>query len=186
MKQFGFRIADSDPRIDAPMAAAAPADTIDVSRILGAVRRQRRVMMISCAMGLCLGLVYLATTPKTFVANSTVLLAGKVSRSIEEVSAIDSSASENALESAQEVIRSQPVALAVTDMLKLTENESFLNRPVPLLATVVNGVKEVVRAPIRLISPSTPTGPAGPPPRRSRSSSASASSLRPLCRPRST
>ncbi len=164
MKQFGFRIADSDPRIDAPVAAVAPADTIDVSRILGAVRRQRRVMMISCAIGLCLGLVYLATTPKTFVANSTVLLAGKVNRTIEEVSAIDSSASENALESAQEVIRSQPVALAVTDMLKLTENESFLNRPVPLLATVVNGVKEVVRAPIRLITPSTPSGPAGPPP----------------------
>lgn len=162
MKQFGFRIADSDPRIDPP--AVPPADTVDLSRIFSAARRQRRVVMLSTAISLCLGLVYLATTPKTFIAGSTVLLAGKVSRSIEEVSSIDSSASESALESAQEVIRSQPVALAVVDMLNLTENKSFLNRPAPLLATVVEGAKEIVRAPIRLISPAPPQAEPGPPP----------------------
>ncbi|WP_096786087.1 GNVR domain-containing protein [Rhodobacter sp. CZR27] len=162
MKQFGFRIADSDPRIEPP--AAVPAETIDLSRLFSAARRQRRVVMLSTAVSLCLGLVYLATTPKIFVAGSTVLLAGKVSRSIEEVSSIDSSASENALESAQEVIRSQPVALAVVDMLNLTENESFLNQPVSLLETVVDGGKEIVRAPIRMISPSPPSVEPGPPP----------------------
>lgn len=163
MKQFGFRIADSDSRLDQPSAPPS-GDTIDLSRLLSAARRQRKVVFLSMGVALCLGLVYLATTPKTYQAGSTVLLAGKVNRSIEEVSALDTSAvSDNALESAQEVIRSQAVALSVVKMLNLDTNESFLSPPSSLFSQVTGTIRSAIRAPIQLLTPAAPAVD-GPPP----------------------
>jgi succinoglycan biosynthesis transport protein ExoP len=164
LKQFGFRIADSDSRIEPPSAPPA-GDTIDLSRLLSAARRQRKVVFVSMGVALCLGLVYLATTPKTYVTGATVLLAGQMSRNLDQVGSLETNAvSDNALESAQQVIRSQAVALSVVQMLNLDQNESFLSPPSSLLAQVMGSVRMAIRAPIHLLTPAAPETEAGPPP----------------------
>lgn len=147
MKQLGFRIVENDPRVDAP--STPPAARVDLSRLMAAARRQRQVMMLSAAAGLGLGLVHLATTPGTFVGSTTILLASQP----RDVPAMDSTATEAALETAAEVIRSQAVALAVVNRLDPTTTAAFLNRPVAPLTPVIEGAKQILGAPLRLMTP---------------------------------
>jgi polysaccharide biosynthesis transport protein len=160
MKEFGLRFAEVPNWIAVPPPAPPDAgDTIDLSRLLAAVRRQRWVFAIWVMIALAMGVVYLATTPPTFFTSTTVLLADKVDPGIDEVSRRDSEViTESELESAQEVIRSQQIALAVTDALQLHRDQSFLNAPVSGAAQVVGAIRSAIRVPINLLRPDAPPG----------------------------
>ncbi len=160
MKEFGLRFAEVPNWMAAPPPAPPEAgDTIDLSRLLAALRRQRRVFAIWVMVALGVGVAYLATTPPTFFAGTTVLLANKVDPGIDEVSARESEViTESELESAQEVIRSQPIALAVTDALQLHRDASYLNPPVSGAAQVMGAIRAAIRVPINLLRPAQPAG----------------------------
>ncbi len=149
MTKIGMRFRDNDNRIELEPTRGGEGGTIDLSRVLAAVRRQRWTVGIWVVIGILAGVAYLATTPKQFRAETSVLLAGKVNRTIEDVSTLDGgSVSENALESAQQVIRSRQIALLVTDALDLHNNESYLNTPSSGLSKLIGTGVGILRAPI--------------------------------------
>jgi polysaccharide biosynthesis transport protein len=160
MKEFGLRFAEVPNWIAVPPPTPPDAgDTIELSRVLAAVRRQRWVFAIWVMIALAVGVVYLATTPPTFFTGTTVLLADKVDPGIDEVSRRESEViTESELESAQEVIRSQQIALAVTDALQLHRDDSYLNAPVSGATQVVGAIRSVIRIPINLMRPDAPPG----------------------------
>ncbi len=157
MKDFGVRFAEVPNGIAPPPPAPEAGDTLTLRRVLAAGRRQLRAFVIWVAMTTALGLAYLATTPPTFLTGSTVLLSGRLNRAIEEISSVENTTNtENELESATEVIRSQQIALAVTDALQLHRNESFLNPPVSGASRLLGAIKSALRAPINLLRPAVP------------------------------
>ncbi len=158
MKEFGLRFAEVPNWIAVPQPPPPDAgDTIDLSRLLAAVRRQRRVFAVWVIIALALGVVYLATTPPTFFTGTTVLLAEKVNPGIDEVSRRESEViTESELESAQQVIRSQQIALAVTDALQLDHDAAYLDAPVSGLARLVGAIRAAIRMPINLLRPNAP------------------------------
>lgn len=161
MKDFGVRIAEVPNLIATPPPVPQAGETLTLQRVLAAGRRQRKVFAIWVLAALAVGLAYLATTPPTFLTGSTVLLSGDLRRVIEEVSSVENTQNtENELESASEVIRSQQIALAVTDALQLHHNPSYLNPPVSGASRLVGAIKAVVRAPINLLRPAPPVVPA--------------------------
>jgi succinoglycan biosynthesis transport protein ExoP len=164
VKEFGLRFAEVPNVIVAqPPPAPEVAETIDLRRLMGAARRQRRVFLVWVIAALGLGAAYLATTPPTYFAGTTVLVGDEARRAIDEMSAQDSSAmTETALESAQEVIRSQQIALVVAEQLQLHRQPAFLDPPVSGAARLGGAVRAIIRAPIRLLRPAVPAAPAAP------------------------
>lgn len=164
MKEFGLRFAEVPNTIMAPPAPVMDeGETLDLQRLLAAARRQRWVFVIWVMIAIGVGAAYLATTPPRFSAGATVLLADRVNRAIEEVSSIDSIAvTESALESAQEVIRSQQIAVTVADRLQLHSNASYLNPPVSGASQLTAAIKAAIRLPISLLRPAAPVPGAGP------------------------
>lgn len=162
MKDFGVRIADVPNWISTPPPVPQVSESLTLQRVLAAGRRQRKAFVIWVLVAVTAGLAYLATTPPTFLTGSTVLLSGNVSRVIEEIASVESATNtENELESATEVIRSQQIALAVTDALRLHHNQSYLNPPVSGASRLIGGIKAVLRAPINLFRPAAPEVPTG-------------------------
>ncbi|AZL58139.1 chromosome partitioning protein ParA [Tabrizicola piscis] len=148
MTQIGLRLADS-PNTLSPRAAEERADTIDLSRLLAIVRRRRRAILVPVALSLALGVAYLATTPKSYLASSTLLLDAGTSAVVRELVAMDSSRlSDVAIENARLVIRSDILAAAVAQKLDLATNDSFLNPPRSLASRLVRGAVGVVRLPV--------------------------------------
>ena len=160
MKDFGVRIADVPNWIATPSPALQGTESLTLQRVLAAGRRQRKAFVVWVVVAVTVGVAYLATTPPTFLAGSTVLLSGDLKRVIEEMSSVENTQNtENELESASEVIRSQQIALAVTDALQLHDNPSYLNPPVSGASRLLGGIKSVLRAPINLLRPAAPAAP---------------------------
>ncbi len=153
MTEFGLRIADSANTL-APAASAAREDTINLSQLLTAARRRRRAILVPVAVWLVLGLLYLATTPKTYVASSTLLLDAGANAVVEELAAMDDQAlSEGAIENARLVIQSDTLAASVVEGLALHSNDSFLDPPRSLLSHITGGAAGLARIPINLLRP---------------------------------
>jgi polysaccharide biosynthesis transport protein len=158
MTEYGLRIADS-PNTLAPAAAEQPGDTISLGRLLAAAWRRRHSILVPTLVWFALGLAYLVTTPRTYVASSTLLLDADTNQVVERLTAMDSQAlSESAIENARLVIQSDTLAAAVVDKLALAENESFLDPPRSLLSNIVGGAAGVLRAPLNLMRQAAPTG----------------------------
>jgi polysaccharide biosynthesis transport protein len=156
MTEFGLRIAES-PNNMTP-APVVQADTINLSHLIAVMRRRRRAILWPVVIWLMLGLAYLVTTPRTYVASSTLLLDATGNAVVEELAAMDSEAlSEGAIENARLVIQSDTIANAVVDELQLHSNDSYLNPPQSLLSRLTGSVIGLVRLPIALLRGTTPT-----------------------------
>lgn len=150
MTQIGFRLSDSSNQIDMPQAPLP--DGVDLGQIAAALRRQRWVIVLSVAVAVLFGMVFMATTPKLYLAGSTVLVGSSVNRAVAEVTTLnDGTRSEAVLESEVQVIRSQRIALAVVDALALHQSERFLSRPTSLLGRSMGAFRQAILFPIKAL-----------------------------------
>jgi uncharacterized protein involved in exopolysaccharide biosynthesis/Mrp family chromosome partitioning ATPase len=129
VKQLDLRIADSDSGIGRPTGSSH--NGLDLNILFAAMHRQRFFVGLWALLGVLLGISYVAVTPPSYYADSTIMLSGTNNRGgVEPITALGSGmAVETAMESAIEVLRSQRIALAVTDSLDLTNDPRFLNPP---------------------------------------------------------
>ncbi len=148
MTREGFRYQSGMDPLRDPISA--PTATINLSRVLAALRRRRRSIAFSVAGWLCLGMFYLATTPRYFDASSQVLLDANIDRTIRQVSTTsDMSTTDGAMESARLVITSDAVISRVVDRLDLQNDPAFMSPPQPLTRTMIRGAIDTVATPIR-------------------------------------
>jgi succinoglycan biosynthesis transport protein ExoP len=162
MTRIGLRLGDSPNTLSSQPPMERP-DTVDLSRLLTIVRRQRHAILMPVILALGLGVAYLATTPKTYLASATLLLDAGAPAAVRELITTDTGRiSEVAIENARLVIRSDVIASAVADGLGLATNDSFLNPPQSLTSRLARGAIGLVRLPIdvarRLFQPASTPG----------------------------
>lgn len=148
MTRIGLRLADS-PNSLSPSTQIERTDTVDLSRMLAIVRRRRRAIIAPVVVALGLGVAYIATTPKSYLASATLLLDAGAPAAVREIVTMDTgSMSEVAIENARLVIRSDVIAAAVAEKLNLAANDSFLNPPQSLASRLARGAVGLVRLPM--------------------------------------
>ncbi len=114
------------------------SDFIDVERLLRMALRQARVVILCGLIGLFFGILYLQTTPPTYVAVSRVLIDEGLGNVVDDVLPVTVSAqNESVVLSQIEIIRSSRLAGVVVDRLNLAENDDFMQPPVSLLARAI-------------------------------------------------
>lgn len=128
---------------------ALKGGTVDLSRLLIAIRRRRRAIGISVLVWCALGMFYTLTTPRYYDAYARVLLDDNIGRTLQQVSAsTDLTTTDTTMASAQLVISSDEVVGRVVDQLALQNNPAFTNPPVPLTARILGTVFMTLRLPL--------------------------------------
>lgn len=136
-----------DKRKPLPSSDAVSAeDFIDVERLLGMAARQAKVVAVCAAIGLFLGVLYLQTTPPTYMATSRVLIDEGLNKVVDEVSAASvSMQTDSAVLSQIEILHSARLAAVVVDKQKLDQNDAFMNPPTSAVSKAAGFVRGVVR-----------------------------------------
>ncbi len=148
MSDFRVRVADSNP----DQSAGGSDVLIDFAKLAQGIRRQRWILLIWIGVLCVLGLAYLATTPPSYRAASTVLLAGQSTGQVEQV-AVTEAVSDAAVETAQQIFRSRDLALRVDAILGLDDNPVFLNAPTSLASKILGTITGTIRGALDLLSP---------------------------------
>lgn len=149
-------MADSDTRQGPDPQTGGSEVLIDFAKLRQAARRQRWVLLL-WIVGFCmLGLAYLATTPPSYRASSTVLLAGQSTGPVEDADT-GTNLTDAWIETAQQVFRSHDLAVRVDDILSLHDNPAFLNAPTSLTARIIGTVTGNIRGALDLLSPQPDT-----------------------------
>ncbi|RWO34223.1 MAG: polysaccharide biosynthesis tyrosine autokinase [Mesorhizobium sp.] len=132
-----------------PLPSSDPVsadDFIDVERLLGMAARQAKVVAACAAIGLFLGVLYLQTTPPTYMATSRVLIDEGLNKVVDEVSAASvSMQTDSAILSQIEILHSARLAAVVVDKQKLDQNDAFMNPPTSAVSKAAGFVRGVVR-----------------------------------------
>ncbi|RWO52212.1 polysaccharide biosynthesis tyrosine autokinase [Mesorhizobium sp.] len=132
-----------------PLPSSDPVsadDFIDVERLLGMAARQAKVVAACAAIGLFLGVLYLQTTPSTYMATSRVLIDEGLNKVVDEVSAASvSMQTDSAILSQIEILHSARLAAVVVDKQKLDQNDAFMNPPTSAVSKAAGFVRGVVR-----------------------------------------
>lgn len=148
MTRIRLHLADSANTVSPPPPVER-VDTVDFSRLVAIGWRRRRAILAPVIVALALGVGYLATTPKTYLAASTLLLDARAPAAVRELVTMDTDRiSESAIENARLIIRSDVIAAAVADRLDLAANDSFRNPPRSLASRLAGGVKGLLRFPV--------------------------------------
>jgi succinoglycan biosynthesis transport protein ExoP len=156
MSPFDIRMADGPNRLDdeLPGPDGAPAPAIDAARVISTLRRQRWVVAGWLAVAGLLGILVLATTPRSYQAWATVMLTGDGATSIEDVSELGAAIlPEIDIENAQQVLSSQRLAERVSGALRLWEDERLLTERPSGLSILMGRVRDSVRAVLDLVRP---------------------------------
>ncbi|RWP13377.1 polysaccharide biosynthesis tyrosine autokinase [Mesorhizobium sp.] len=132
-----------------PLPSSDPVsadDFIDVERLLGMAARQAKVVAACAAIGLFLGVLYLQTTPPTYMATSRVLIDEGLNKVVDEVSAASvSMQTDSAILSQIEILHSARLAAVVVDKQKLDQNDAFMDPPTSAVSKAAGFVRGVVR-----------------------------------------
>ena len=127
-------------------AGSASVQTVDLRRVLAALRRQRLTIFLPAALLGALGLVYSASKPETYSAYSNLLLDSNVNRSVQQAGGIDvATLPAERIENARVVLESEKLANDVLDRTGMQENSSFMSPPrSPVSTAIINGALTVI------------------------------------------
>ncbi|HEV7249485.1 MAG TPA: polysaccharide biosynthesis tyrosine autokinase [Shinella sp.] len=109
-----------------------PSDSfIDLNRLLAILARHARLIALSVALAVALGVTYLVFATPIYTSQTQVLLDENLSRYAEETepSPQSSQQADMRISSAVEILKSGRMALRVVDDLNLADNEIILNPP---------------------------------------------------------
>lgn len=137
-----------EKRTPLPASSGANAeDFIDIERLLGMAARQAKVVAACAVIGLFLGVLYLQTTPPTYVATSSVLIDEGLNKVVDDISAASvSMQTDSAVLSQIEILQSARLAGVVVDKLKLDQNDAFMNPPTSALSKVAGFVRGIIQS----------------------------------------
>ncbi|MGB3877987.1 MAG: polysaccharide biosynthesis tyrosine autokinase [Shinella zoogloeoides] len=109
-----------------------PSDSfIDLNRLLAILVRRARLIGLSVALAVTLGVAYLLFATPVYTSQTQILLDEDLSRYAEESEPSPQSSQQidMRISSAAEILKSGRLALRVVDDLKLSDNETILNPP---------------------------------------------------------
>jgi len=121
-----------------------PSDSfIDLNRLLAILVRRARLIGLSVALAVALGVAYLLFATPVYTSQTQILLDEDLSRYAEESEPSPQSSQQidMRISSAAEILKSGRLALRVVDDLKLADNETILNPPQSPIAMVKGWAK---------------------------------------------
>jgi succinoglycan biosynthesis transport protein ExoP len=122
-----------------------PSDSfIDLNRLLAILARHARLIGLTVALAVALGVAYLVFATPVYTSMTQILLDENLSRYAEdtEPSPQSSQQADMRISSAVEILKSGRLALRVVDDLQLADNEILLNPPQSPVAIVKGWVKQ--------------------------------------------
>ena len=123
---------------------ASSAPPIDLFKLLAIARRQWRVVALSVAICLLLGVVYLLIAPPKYTSTTNILIDQDNSRILYQGSALERTVEDEArILSQVEVLVSDKVGLAVVDNLALAKDPDFMSAPAGPLQMAMSAVRSV-------------------------------------------
>ena len=129
--------------------SAAPVQTIDLRRVMVALRRQRLTILLPAVLLGGLGLAYAMAKPETYSAYSSLLLDSNVNRSVQQAGGIDTAAlPSERIENARVVLESDKLAYDVLDRTGLQDNPSFMDPPRSGFTTAIGQAISTVLRPV--------------------------------------
>lgn len=138
-------------------ARGAETESVDVGRLLGAVRRQALIVALLAAAGLAVALATLVTTPPTYTAHASILLDSERAELLDLVSQLPSAiVGDASVQSEVEIMKSRELALRVVDRLNLVETPVPLTTPPSILEQATGAAKGAARAALDLVMPEEP------------------------------
>ncbi|MBX9589748.1 MAG: AAA family ATPase [Hyphomonadaceae bacterium] len=100
----------------------------ELDRLLGAARRQMRVVIAACLLSIVAGVAYIVTAAPQFTASSVVLIDHRRVRAVQDaydVTAQGMDMAGSAVDSQVELLKSDKIAFAVIDKLQLNRDPEF-------------------------------------------------------------
>jgi succinoglycan biosynthesis transport protein ExoP len=111
----------------------------DVERLLAAMRRQLRLVIVTCILSVILGVGYVLTAVPQYTATAVLLLDNRRVRAVQDVydvAPLGMDMLASAVDSQVEVLKSDSVVQTVIDRLQLLKDPEFA-RPVPGLDSLI-------------------------------------------------
>ncbi|WP_410216370.1 GNVR domain-containing protein [Paracoccus sp. (in: a-proteobacteria)] len=154
-----------EPVTSYEMTPPPPVQTIELRRMLNALRRQRMTILLPAAVMTVLGLTWGLSKPATYSASATLLLNDTRNNAVRQIGGLGGALPEDTIENARVVLGSNKLAFDVLDTTSLDEAPGFLYPPKSGFATAVSSVLDVVFFPVVwlqdkisvLVSPAQPT-----------------------------
>lgn len=123
--------------------------TLDLTRVMNALRRRRWTILGAVGVWCLLGLFYVLTTPRYYDASVQVMLDANIGRTLSQVtSTTDLTITDSTMESARLVIASDQIAGRVVDELDLQTNAAFMNPPISMTAQILGTIIGYARLPM--------------------------------------
>jgi succinoglycan biosynthesis transport protein ExoP len=120
-----------------------PPESAEIDRLVAAARRQLRVFIACCVLGLALGVGYIVTAVPQYTASAVLLLDNRRVRAVQDaydVMTLGFDAAASAIDSQVEVIRSDNVALSVVDKLQLLKDPELTQPPLSLSSMLISAL----------------------------------------------
>ena len=138
-----------DPSNVYAVNANPPVETIDLSRLMTALRRQRTTILLPAILMGALGVVYAKTAPDTYSGYASLMLDSNMSGAIRQVGGIDRTIlPDDMIENARVVLTSDKLAFDVLDRTGLQNDPAFLEPPVSGFSRAVGKVMGTIMQPL--------------------------------------
>ncbi len=118
---------------------------LDVEALLSIARRQWIIVAAAVAAAVILGVVYVLTAVPLYTSSVSVLIDRNNSEVVQQLSTIGGVLDDEASVLSQvELLKSDTIALAVVDKLRLSEDPAFMSSQGSLLGTVVGAARSLL------------------------------------------
>jgi succinoglycan biosynthesis transport protein ExoP len=124
------------------------SQAIDLDSLLGAARRQWKVVAASAVIAVLLGAGYIFSAVPLYTASSMVLIDRQNSAVVDQLSTIAGGVDDEASVLSQiELLKSDTIGLAVVDKLRLIEDPTFNASSFSPVGAVISTIKSIVNVP---------------------------------------
>ncbi|WP_346911910.1 polysaccharide biosynthesis tyrosine autokinase [uncultured Roseibium sp.] len=118
--------------------------SVDLERVLGAFKRQFRLIVFFSIAGLVLGIAYVLSAQPLYTASSQILIEDQNITGNNGDSGLGIRFDTAKIDSQVELIKSDRIALSIIDKLKLIEDPYFMNARGSIWAKGINAIKQFV------------------------------------------
>ena len=138
-----------DPANAYGLTAAPQVQTIDLRRLMIALRRQRATILLPAVLMGAFGVVYAKTAPDTYSGYASLMLDSNMNGAIRQVSGIDRTVlPDDMIENARVVMMSDKLAFDVLDRTGLQADPAFMEPPTSGFSQMVGKAVGAVLQPI--------------------------------------
>lgn len=125
----------------------AAGEAIDIEQLLGAARRQWRVVAVASVIAVILGVVYILTAVPLYTSSASLLIDSGNQKIVDQLSAVSGVLEDEASVLSQvELLKSEKIAQAVSDKLDLQNSSPFMAANTGPIASVISVVRSFVSA----------------------------------------